>query len=459
LYGDGTSATKSVEALQAFTLGQKTLGEQGSAAALPFFKRAIELDPDFALAYNMVAGMYGNTGESTLAIEYTKRAYALRDRVTEREKLALEMSEVYFVSGDLSRYAETLALYKRTYPRENGVWVVSSGYKDQTGDFEGAISDAQHALTIEPTDSIATGNLAAAYIALNRFGEAKAALDRAVTNGVDPTTFAPNYYILAFLNNDAASMQKQFSLVMAKGDDDGMLSIQSFTEAFYGHVKKAREYSQRAVDAARRDGSSEGVALNILNGAIREGEFGYFLEAQRGADAVVRLTPTSRIVRAMLAMTFARTRSTQRAQRIQDALAKEFPRDTSINVCWLPLIRAAIELNQSNPGKAVELLRTAQERELGCPMGMPYLRGYALLAAGQGMEAVGEFQKLLDRRGIVLNTPFAPLAHLGLGRAFVAAGDREKARIAYRDFLELWKDADPDIPILKQAKAEYAKLQ
>jgi eukaryotic-like serine/threonine-protein kinase len=462
------ATTNSLEALRAFTLGEKTLSEQGSVAALPFYKQAIELDPNFAYAYGMTAVVYSNMGESALAAEYTKQAYALRDRVTEREKLAIEMDEEYFVTGDLSKYSETLALYKRTYPRENGVYVVSANYKLGLGDYEGATQDAQHALRIEPTDSVASANLSAAYVSLNRFDEAKAILDQAVANGVDSATFAQNYYSLAFLRNDSATMQKEYASVMGKaGAEDGILSTQSDTEAFHGKLSKAREYSQRAVDSARRNGTPEVAAGWVVNEALREAELGNFPEARRSADAVMQLSGPNRYIRAVAALALARSGENQRAQRIQERLGKEFPQDTFVNVYWLPMVLAAIQLNQHNPEKAVELLRVAQGYELGlpnpsigvAPLIVVYVRGYALLAARQSKNAAAEFQRILDRPGIVGNSPIGSLAHLGLGRALAAAGETEKARTAYQDFLGLWKDADPDIPILIAAKAEYAKLK
>jgi len=460
--------TSSLEALQAFTLGNKALDEHGSTAAIPFFKRAVELDSNFALAYGMAAALYGNIGESAQAEENAKLAYGLRDRVTEREKLTLEVIEGNYVTGDLSKSYEGVELFKSTYPRDKGGYVVASADKLTSGDYEGAVQDAQHALSIEPTDSIASGNLAFAYVSLNRLDEAKAVLDQAVANGVYPTTLAESYYLLAFLRNDAAAMQKQFDLAMGKaGDEDSMLSMQSDTEAFHGQLKKAREYSQRAADSARRNGTMETAAGWIVNEALREAEFGNFAEARRAVDKTMQLSASSRYIGAAAALALARAGDNLRAQKMQDKLEKEFPQDTFVNDYWLPMVRATIELKQNNSGKAVEQLRAGRGCELGspnpsigiAPLTVLYVRGYALLAGGQSKEAAAEFQRILDRPGIVGNSPVAALAHLGLGRALAAATEKEKARIAYQDFLTLWKEADQDIPILKQAKAEYAKLQ
>jgi eukaryotic-like serine/threonine-protein kinase len=462
------ATTSSLEALQAFTLGDKALDEHGSAAAIPFFRRAVEVDSNFALAYGKAAVMYSNIGESAQAEENAKLAYGLRDRVTEREKLILEVVEVNYVTGDLSKSYEEVELFKSTYPRESSGYVVASADKLGSGDYEGAVQDVQHALSIEPTDSIASGNLYLAYVSLNRFDEAKAVLDQAVANGVYPTTLAQSYYLLAFLRNDAAAMQKQFDLAMGKaGDEDLMLSMQSDTEAFHGQLKKAREYSQRAADSARRNGTMETAAGWIVNEALREAEFGNFAEARRAADKAMQLSASSRYIGAVAALALARAGDNLRAQKMQDKLAKEFPQDTFVNDYWLPMVRATTELKQHNSGKAVEQLRAGRGCELGsplpsigiAPLTVLYVRGYALLAGGQSKEAAAEFQRILDRPGIGGNSPVAALAHLGLGRALAAAREKEKARIAYQDFLTLWKDADPDIPILKQAKAEYANLQ
>jgi serine/threonine protein kinase len=458
--------TRSLEALKTYSLGMKAIGEQGSVASIPYFKRAIDLDPNFASAYSILAVMYGNIGETALATENAKRAYELRDRVTERERLYLETLETSYVSGDLVKDEEVVELLKHTYPRDSGPYNDASSDKMARGDYQGSVADSQQALQIERTQSISSGNLAQAYTALNRFDAAKAVLDQGVANGVDRTALAWFSYMLAFLRNDADTMQKQVALVAGKaGLDDNMLSAQSDTEAYHGRLKQAREYSRRAAELAKHNGTMEVAAVWVVNEALREAEFGNSAEARRAAASAIQLSRGGRYIRCVASLALAQAGDNSQSQSIVDKLASEFPRDTLVNSYWLPSVRAALELYRHNPPKAVETLRGAQGYEFGqatpglAPLRVLYLRGYALLGAGQGKEAAAEFQRILDRPGIVLNSPIGPLAHLGLGRAIAAGGEPAKARTAYQDFLSLWKDADPDIPILKQAKAEYAKLQ
>jgi tetratricopeptide (TPR) repeat protein len=261
-------------------------------------------------------------------------------------------------------------------------------------------------------------------------------------------------------------MQKQLALAMGKpGYEDLLLSAQSDTDAFYGRLKGARENSRRAVESAKHNGTPEVAATWAVNEALREAEFGNFLEARNAAASAIQLSQGGRYVLGIAALALARAGDTAQAQKIADALAKNFPQDTFVNSYWLPMARASMELNKRNPDKAVELLRAIQGYDQGsptpyiAPLIAFYLRGYAYLAAGKNKESAAEFQGILDRPGIVQNSPNGSLAHLGLGRALAAAGEKEKARTAYQDFLGLWKDADLDIPILKQAKSEYAKLQ
>ena len=456
--------TNSLEALKTYSLGMKSIGEQGSVAAIPYFKRAIDLDPNFAAAYQILAVMYGNIGEVTLATENAKRAYELRDRVTEHERLYLEILESSYVTGDLVKDEQGVELLKHTYPREGQN--DASADKMARGDYQDSILDSQQALQIHRTDSIATGNLWQAYAALNRFDSAKAVLDQGIANGVDPTALAWFSYMSAFLRNDTDTMQKQVALVTDKaGLEDDVLSGQADTEAYHGRLRQAREYSRRAAESARHNGTMEVAAGWVVNEALREAEFGNLAEARRGAAAAIQLSPGGRYTRGAAALALARAGDNAQAQSIVDKLAKVFPQDTLVNSYWLPMARAAIEMNRHSSGKAVEELRAAQGYELGvpvpliAPLSVLYLRGCALLGAGEPREAAAEFQRILDRPGIVLNSPIGSLAHLGLGRALAAAGDAAKARTAYQDFLTLWKDADPDIPILKEAKAEYAKLQ
>jgi len=459
------ATTSSLEALRAYSLGLKALDQQGNNASIPFFKRAIDLDPNFATAYGFLAITYGNIGESSLAMENARRAYSLRDRSSAKERLYLETLNSSYVNGNLPEDERNVELIMRTYPRDAGPYVDASADKADRGDYEGSILAAQHALQLDRTHSIAVLNLWGGYVALNRFDAAKAVLDQGLASGIDPEALAFDYYASAFLRNDAAGMQKQIALAAGKvGLEDAMLSAQSDTEAYHGRLKRARADSRRAAELARQNGNREVAAGWAVDEALREAEFSSPADARSAVASAIQLSPSGRYTRSAASVALALAGDIQQAQTFAEKLAKEFPQDTFVNSYWLPVARAAVELNRRNPAKAVEELRAAQGFELGQVPPLVgslvalYVRGYALLAAGQSNEATEEFQRIIDRPGIVLNSPVGPLAHLGLGRALAASGDKAKARTAYQDFLALWKDADPDIPILKQGKSEYAKL-
>jgi tetratricopeptide (TPR) repeat protein len=461
------ATTNSLDALKAYSLGLKTRGEKGDVAGIPYFRRAIELDPNFAVAYAHIATAYGNLGEFAQAADYASRAYELRNRVTENEKLAVENLQVSYVTGDLIKDLETAELRKHTYPRANSGYDFAAADKLILGRYNESIPDSQKDLELtSPANSTAVTNLCQAYLALNHFDEAKAVLDRGLAAGIDPSVLARWYYALAFLHNDTDTMQKQVAVTLGKaGDEEQIVSSHSDTEAYHGRLKQARDYSQRAAEAAKRGGTTEVAGEWIVNSGFREAEFGNFSEARHAAASAIQLARHSRYVPAIAALVLARSGDVAQAQQLADQLAKDFPQDTLVDSYWLPMARAAMELSRRHSVQAVEALRAAQSDELGvqypdpAPLGPIYFRGYAYLGAGQNREAAAEFQRILDNRGITLNSPIGSLAHLGLGRALAAAGEREKARTAYQDFFALWNDADPDIPILKQAKSEYASLQ
>jgi eukaryotic-like serine/threonine-protein kinase len=357
-------------------------------------------------------------------------------------------------------------VWSRTYPRDEGPYVNLSADRQIDGDYAGVVAYAQKALAIIPWNSVSLGNLAQGYTALNRLDEAKAVLDRGLAIGIDPETLAGGFYALAFLRRDGQEMQKQYALTMGKADyEDSMLSTQSDTEGYYGRLEKAREYTNRAVEAAKRNGTMEVAAGWAANGAVREALFGNTREGKQEAMAAIQMAPQSRYVPGIAAFALAQAGDNTHAQKLADELAKTFPQDSVLALYWLPMVYASIQLNRHDAHGSIEQLGRAQRYEMGylspyvAPLGVLYVRGYAYLAAGQNGEAEGEFQRILDHPGIPVNWPMVPLAHLGLGRALAAAGDKAKARTAYQDFFAAWKDADTDIPILKTAKAEYAKLQ
>ena len=460
------ATTNSLEALKAYNLGMKAVGEKGSGAGIPFFKRAIELDPNFADAYSILAVMNGNIGETALANEYAHHAYELRDRVTEHERLAISILESSYVTGDLVKDEQVAELWKQTYPRDGSVYNDVGADKNLRGDYQGSIPDLQQGLRLSPNSSITYDNLATSYLALNRPGEAKAVLDQGPAHGIVPEAIAIDYYALAFLRNDEDGMQQQFALAMGKpGYEDSLLSAQSDTEGYHGRLKKAREYSERAVESAQRSGNEEVAAGWAVTEAYLEAEVGYSDLARQAAASALRLAPHGRYVQAIAAVALARAGDSTQAAKIADDLEKNYPHDTIVNFYWLPSVRAILEMNRHSPSKAVDMLQAARAYELGNPapivgpLSPVYFRAYAYMQAGQSQEAASEFQRIIDHPGIVINSPIGALARLGLARALLARGDLARSRTAYQDFLALWKNADPDVPILKQAKAEYAKLQ
>ncbi len=456
------ATTSSLEALKAYSLGREAEHDKGSAAGIPFFKRAIELDPNFADAFAALAVSYGNIGESVLARDSAHRAYELRDRVTEREKLKLSINESAYVTGDLAKQEQIAEMWKQTYPRDPDAYAYAGALKLFKGDYLGSLVDYRRCLRLWPNSAIVSSNLASAYTALNRLDEAKTVLDEGLAQGIAADSLAPAIYSLAFLRNDEENMQRQFALPMGRPSEEGsMLSNQSDTEAYHGRLKQARGFSQRAVESEDRYGAKEGAAGWAVNEALREAEFGNSAESRGAAASAQRLAPRGFYVRAIAALALARVGDAAQAQKIADDLVKNFPEDTGLNFYWLPTVHAILEVNRHNPSKALEFLRVAQPYEFGNagPLYPVYYRGYAYLAAGQNEDAAKEFQKILDHRGIVVNSPFGALAHLQLGRAYAMQGDTAKAKAAYQRFLTLWKDADPDIPVFIAAKAEYTKLK
>ena len=455
------ATTTSLEALQAYSMGKTILHEKGEVPAIPFYKRAMELDPSFAMAYAALSECYGNLGQHSLGLEYATKAYQLRDRVSDREKQVI--SVIYFdATGEIEKQAQTLELMEATYPR-----TIVGGLGDAyalMGQWDKALAEYQKA--VRQTSVVTSySDLGVAYMSLNRLQEAKSTCDEALTHKLDGGFLRQTKYNIAFLQGDAAQMEQQLAWGAGKpGDEDTLLSLQSDTEASYGRMSKARDFSRRAVDSAVRASSKETAALWKVNAALREAELGNAAFAKQGVAAALALSP-GRDVEIVTALTLARIGDTPRAAALAEKLEKSYPTNTLLKAYWLPTINAAIEISKRNSSQALADLEPAAPYELGEAVAFinnlypAYVRGQAYLLAHNGTAAAAQFQKLLDHRGIVVNFVTGSLAHLQIGRAYAMAGDTAKAKAAYQDFFNLWKDADPDIPILKQAKAEYAKLQ
>jgi eukaryotic-like serine/threonine-protein kinase len=462
------ATTPSLEALKAFSLGHSAALAKGSAAAIPFYQRAIELDPNFALAYSDLGVNYENLGEYGLANENLQKAYGLSGHVSESEKYAISASYYSYATGELQKANQTYELWSQAYPRNetahNNLGVNYSAF----GQYDKALDEYLESSRLNPEDAVAYANLATNYTRLNRLDEAKATYQLALSGKLDHPNLHFNQYGVAFLQGDREEMQRQVDWAIGKpGAEDGLLSYESDTEAFSGHLGKARELSRRAVDSARRAGENETAAEWEMNAALREVEFGDAAQARNATTAALALTST-RAVQILAALALARAGDSDRAQKMADELQKQYPLNTKLNAYFLPTIRAAVEINRKNPAKAIEVLELALPHELGdadpdpvdgATMYPVYVRGQAYLELGQGSAAAAQFQKFLDHRGVVVNCQLGALARLGLARSYGLQGDITKARAAYKDFLTLWSDADPGVPILISAKAEYAKLR
>ena len=455
------ATTSSLEALKNYSMGVKLKAEKGDAPSVPFLKRAIELDPNFPMAYGGLAISYTNFGQPSLALEYATKAYQLRDRANEREKLRI--SAIYFIArGEFERATEVFEFWTANYPRDSFPRRDMGANYSIMGQYEKALAEFQEALRLDPDSVNGYAALGDAYLRLNRLDEAKVSFDQAFAHKLDSGFLRLSIYDLAFLRGDSAQMQQQlaWSDDKAGNDDDWLLSKQSDTDAYYGRLSQARDFSRRAVDSAIRSDAKETAALWQINAAQREVEVGNKMAGRQGVTAALALS-RGRDVMALAALTSARVGDTTRANVLVEELKKSYPAYALLKIYWLPTINAAIEISKGHASQALVSLEAAAPYELGEVAGLypAYLRGQAYLLEHNGTAAVAEFQKLLDHRGIVLNSVTGSLAHLQLGRAYAISGDTGKAKSAYKDFLTLWKDADPDIPILKQAKTEYAKLQ
>jgi serine/threonine protein kinase/tetratricopeptide (TPR) repeat protein len=456
--------TASLDALKAMSLGRKVVGEKGASAGLPFFQRAIELDPNFASAIEGVGIMYGNLGQADRSAEYLTRAFQLRDRASEREKLHIASSYYMGATGELDKSVETFREWEESYPRDDVAPVNFSNLCAIEGRYEAGLAQAQRAVRLNPDNVISYDNLLQALLALNRFEEARKAYDEAIARRLDDDVLHLARYALAFFEADPRVMSEQAAWFADKPEvENEMLALQSETEAYSGNLHKARELSRQAVDSALRAGNKEASCVWQLTDAFRDELFNE--PDTRGQAAAVTLVGQDAL--AFGAFVLARSGETNRVESLLRDLQKRFPSHTVVQSYWLPTIRAQMALVKNHPQEAVDSLQAALPIELGEPLttqGPPclyavYLRGEAYLAAGDGRAAAAEFRKLLDHRGITWSCATGAMARLELGRAYALSGDKSEAHAAYHEFLTLWKDADPDIPILMQAKAEYAKLQ
>ena len=469
------ATTSSFEALQAYSLGNKFSLEKGPSAALPYHQRAIELDPSFAMGYVAVGNDYYALGELERAREYRGNAFRLREHASEQEKLHIDAHYYETVTGELNEAVQTYQGWIASYPRSSAAYTNLCNLYNELGQYEKAMEACRESFQLG--SEWAYVQFTNSLLALHRFDEAQQMVQQAQTRKLDNFILHNTLYALAFLKGDSASMAEQHQWFAGKPEENMGLSLASDTDAYSGRLGKARVWTERAADSAIRVDSKEVAAIWLENSALREAAFGNAKEARQKAEQGLKLHPGSQSVELEAALTLAMAGDGGQAESLAEDLNKRFPLDTQVQSLWLPAIKAQLALNHDNPTRALDGLQAARPIELGqisfvanlsC-LYHTYIDGEAYLAAGQGREAAAEFQKILDNGGIVWNCWTGALAHLGVARADALqartsqGADADAARVkslaAYKDFLTLWKDADPDIPVLKQAKAEYAKLQ
>jgi eukaryotic-like serine/threonine-protein kinase len=458
--------TSSLEALKAYSLGRKAADENDPFAAIPFFRRAIQLDPKFAMAYIALGIEYGNFNEAVQQSQNFEIAFSLRNRVSTREGFSIASSYYNYVDGDLQKAKEIFQVWAQTYPQDPIPLDRLGNAFLYLGQYPQALAALLEEKRLAQSGSYNYGNLVAAYINLNRLPEARLEVAQARARKLEPLDGYIYLYIVDFLEGNTSGMQAGLAWATGRpGVEDIFFNMQSDTEAYSGHRGEALALSKQAVEGTRGAGNSETAAIYQVNAALREAEFGNSARALEEADSAITMAP-SRNVKTLAALALARAGFTERATKLANELAKANPSNTILNVYWLPTIRATAELDRNHPTQAIEILQRAVPYQLGAPSPLEpgtlypvYVRGQAYLRLNQAGSAAGEFHKLLDYPGCVMNFVLGALAHLQLGRAYAMQGDTTKAKAAYQDFLTLWKDADPDIPLLIAAKAEYAKLK
>jgi eukaryotic-like serine/threonine-protein kinase len=458
------ATTPSLEALQAYSQGIQAFWRGDPPAAISSLQRAVDLDPNFAEAYAWAASLNIHIwGANDLAAKYAKKAYDLRDRTSEYERLAISAGYYLNVTRDFEKEARLFEQLTKTYPRDPAAWFgLGATCYQQLGRYDEALAAFLQAVRLNPS-SFPYTMLASSYVAQNRLEEARATIREARARHIEPYRVSELLYYLDFVQNDHVGMTEQLAHQWTDSLLGNWEDAQGETAAYYGHLSNARDWTRRAIASARSPHANDLVAYYEMESALREALIGNLGEARKEAKEASKAT-RELDGQGMVLLALALAGDSVDAQKVADDLNQRFPEATFVRFIYLPLLRVALSLRQGNPQKAIESLGAATPYELASapwygPMMPVYVRGEAYLAAHESAEAAAEFQKILDHRGLVVNNPIGALAHLGLARAYTLEGDTAKARAAYQDFLTLWKDADPDIPILKQAKAEYAQLR
>jgi eukaryotic-like serine/threonine-protein kinase len=451
--------TASLDALKAFALGNAEFERGREMAALPFYRRAVELDPNFAWVYARMGTIYANAGESEPAKEYTRKAYELKDRVSEREKLYITEHYYQSVTGELDKEIETLELYERTYPSDsvpgNNLGV---GY-EQIGEFEKAAEAARHSRLADPNSASAHETLAYAYAALGRPDEARQTMDQPLKQFPNSESTHWTSLWLAFAFDKPDEAQRLLAWAKGRPGEYTFLELQVRALQSEGKLRLSSELTQQALEMEKSQNLQEVEWDDLGQLSLIQADFGVCEQARQNVATIP--TGKTRDAAAFAGFVFATCGESAKAETIASELGKNYPLNTIVQKLAIPQIRARVELQRGNSAKAIEQLRPTEAYQFGyVAAGMSvYLRGLAYLQVKQGPQAVAEFQKIFDHKSAFGASPYVSLARLGLARGFALSGDLAKARTHYQDFFTKWKDADSDTPILKEAKAEYAKLQ
>ena len=455
------ATTPSLEALKAYSLGRKVFFAKGNAAALPFLERAVELDPNFAIAHRALGQVYGNLTQRGRMEFHLRKAYELRLKVSERERFYIEANYYWNGTGELEKAIPAYELWRQTYPRDYALYVHLGVIYASLGNLEKALEEAKESVRLEPNVENNYGNVSNDYIFLNHLDQAEMVLEQAREHGFEGEYTVRLRYDLGFLKRDRARMEQAMAAAAGNpGIEYTLLEKQASTQAWYGRWKDFRQSTGRAMESATRNNAAETAAFYEAKAALIEVEAGNTKQGRADANAAIKLAPNGDVL-AISALALALAGDTAAAEKLAAELNHTYPVNTLMQRYRLPTVKAAVALQRKQPQRAIELLQVTSPLELGADGWLlpAYLRGKAYLMLHQGNAATSEFQKFMDRWGLVRDFPWAAFARLQSARAFRLSGDKPKARAAYQDFLTLWKDADPDIPVLKQAKAEYAKLQ
>jgi DNA-binding winged helix-turn-helix (wHTH) protein/tetratricopeptide (TPR) repeat protein len=459
--------TPSLDALKAFSLGREQHFSGKYFGAIPFYKRAVELDSNFAIAYAALAVIHGTAQEYDLAAKFSQKAFELRERTSEREKFYISARYYMDVLRDSDKTIEVQELWKQTYPRDFVPPTNLAVRYCAIGQFERAIEEAREGIRLNPDAGVGYASLALCFICLDRYDEAKATIEQALARKLEPPHYRYMLYSIAVLQGDAAAIQEQVDRAAGTPIEAGILAEESLTAAFSGELRNSRELTSRAIDTAIRHGFTEGASQYSAGGALREAAFGNCREAKETAARALAIA-RGRYALSWTALAVALCGDSNQAEMLADEMVRRFPQDTFVKTYWLPMIRAAVEISRNNSARAVDLLQPANGGEMGIEAALwpAYLRGLAFLRGRAGNEARVEFQKLIDHKGVLAPkdpNPDAyclyPLAHLGLARAAAITGNIADSRKAYEDFFELWNGADADISVLSEAKREYQNLK